>query len=263
MPITSGYKPSRLQFSPSQVFFDQQKELLKSFGFFPTTSIDLYVKYSFQLVEETYFIKGGEVISYDMDHEEQGHAMVYQVGLLNPLQVVSNSWSMDLKDATDRIKNGIFSYIKNFPFWQWGGFLFFVCLLGLAGKFGEVLLWINVIGIVLMLLFSMWRTGQYLFSFFKKSSKTYKGFSINYVQESDLGMLTDNLIAFFPELSGVYIEKIAYTGNCFYFYQTIHKDSKTFLKKDKPLTEDEKAELTQKTLNFLQTSPFLSLVTQA
>ncbi|MBQ7074482.1 hypothetical protein IJM86_05570 [bacterium] len=76
-------------------------------------------------------------------------------------------------------------------------------------------------------------------------------------------MLTDNLIAFFPELSGVYIEKIAYTGNCFYFYQTIHKDSKTFLKKDKPLTEDEKAELTQKTLQFLQTSPFLSLVTQA
>ena len=152
MPITSGYKPSPLQFSPSQVFFNQQKELLKSFGFFPTTSIDLYVKYSFQLVEETYFIKGGEVISYDMDHEEQGHAMVYQVGLLNPLQVVSNSWSMDLKDATDRIKNGIFSYIKNFPFWQWGGFLFFVCLLGLAGKFGEVLLWINVIGIVLMLL---------------------------------------------------------------------------------------------------------------
>lgn len=264
MQILSTYKPSPLQFVPSQIFFNQQKNLLKTFWFFPPTIIDLYVKYSFQLVEETYFIKWWECIAYDMDHNIQSQAMVYQVGLLSPKQMISGSWSLDLKDNTYRMKDGILSYIKNFPLRQWAWFVFLVCLLGLAGKFWEVLLYINIIGIGLMFLFSIWKTVQYLFGFWQKknTTTTYKGFSVKYTQESDLQILSDELLNFLPNFAQCYIEKIAYTWNCFYFYQTLHKKSDNILSKDQELTDKEKAELTQRTIIFLQTSPFLSFVSQ-
>jgi len=54
-----------------------------------------------------------------MDHNIQSQAMVYQVGLLSPKQMISGSWSLDLKDNTYRMKDGILSYIKNFPLRQW------------------------------------------------------------------------------------------------------------------------------------------------
>ncbi|MDR2541242.1 MAG: hypothetical protein LBD11_05795 [Candidatus Peribacteria bacterium] len=64
------------------------------------------------------------------------------------------------------------------------------------------------------------------------------------------------------------VTKVAYTGNCLYLYQTI-KEIPAFdqnilaslFQQDHILTEAEKAELTQKTLHFLQNPAFLSLLT--
>lgn len=263
MQIQSTYKPSALQFSPSQIFFDKQKALLKNFGFFSASSIDLYIKYSFQLVEEQYFIKWWEILAYNMDHEIQEQWMVYQLWILTPLQVAISARSIDLKDPSFRFKDSIFAYFRNFPLWQWGGFIFFVCLLWFAWKFWQVLLIINIIWLVLMCFYSIIKTIQYFITLFKKNTKTYKGISINYTHEEDLCILTDDLIHFLPTLQEYHIDKIAYTGNCFYFYQTLKKKGKNLFSKEIPLTDQEKSELTQKTLWYLQHSSFLPLVTKS
>ena len=61
MQMYSSYRPAPLQFSPSKVFFDGQVPLLQRLGFLSPTNIDVYVKYSFQMVEDTYFIQGAEI----------------------------------------------------------------------------------------------------------------------------------------------------------------------------------------------------------
>jgi hypothetical protein len=68
-----------LQFSPSQLFFDQQKSLLQKIGFFPPSTIDLHITYSFQLVEEQYFVQGAEIVGFNTNHDPSEQAIIYKL----------------------------------------------------------------------------------------------------------------------------------------------------------------------------------------
>lgn len=119
-----------------------------------------------------------------------------------------------------------------------------------------------------MLIFSAYKTVKFFYQLLKKNNSSYQGFAINYAQNSDTTVLTDELITGLQSLQPLGITKVAYTGNCLYLYQSVKEvpaPEKNLLaaifQQDHVFTEIEKAELTQKTLHFLQQPAFLSLLT--
>ena len=55
-----NYIPSEIKFSPSKLFFQHQSQMLQKIDFISTMSIDVHFKYTFQEVQQNYFIEGGE-----------------------------------------------------------------------------------------------------------------------------------------------------------------------------------------------------------
>ena len=55
--ILSSYKPSTLEFSSSKLFFQHQNKLLQEIEFISPISIDVHFKYTFQEVQQNYFIE--------------------------------------------------------------------------------------------------------------------------------------------------------------------------------------------------------------
>ncbi|MDR2189896.1 MAG: hypothetical protein LBP53_01580 [Candidatus Peribacteria bacterium] len=127
---------------------------------------------------------------------------------------------------------------------------------------------INIIGIILLFGYSLFKTIKYFSATLTKNNASYQGLTVNYSQSSDTTFLNEQMLTQLQALKPLKITKVAYTGNCLYLYQAINEQPKTasdFLSalvvKEKALTEAEKAELTQKTLSYLQQPAFLSLLT--
>ena len=58
MPGTlNSYTPSPLEFSSSKLFFQHQNKLLQNIGFISPMSIDVHFKYTFQEIQQNYFIE--------------------------------------------------------------------------------------------------------------------------------------------------------------------------------------------------------------
>ena len=55
--INETYIPKTIQFSPSKLFFQHQKDMLQKMGFVSTMSIDIHFKYTFQEVQPNYFFE--------------------------------------------------------------------------------------------------------------------------------------------------------------------------------------------------------------
>jgi len=254
-----------LQFSPSQLYFEKQTNLLQKIWFFSPLNIDLHVKYSFQIIEEHYFIQGAEIEGFNTEHAVQEEAMVYKIWLANPKFDDIKSLFIDLRDVNARIKGGIWNSVKNFPFRQRGIFLLLMILL--PKTIGSFLLRINLIGIALIFLYTIYKTVKYFLKTFQKNKTSYQGYSVNYAEQQDAVFLTDEMLSALIDVQTMKISKIAYTGNCLYCYQEIRENPEnvsemltSLVKKDGVLTEVEKAELVQQTLQYFQTSKFLSLI---
>lgn len=254
-----------LQFSPSQVFRDKQKNLLQKLWFLLPTNIDIHIKYSFQLVEENYFLQGAEFEGFNTDHEINQQGILYKLGLASPKYRNILSLTIDLENLTSRLTSTIRSTLKAFPRWQRALFLFFI--LFLPKSLSSAFLYINLIGIGVMLLISGYQTVKFFLQLLKKNNASYQGFTVNYAQSSDTTFLNDELITGLQSLQSLGITKVAYTGNCLYLYQTI-KEIPAFdqnilaslFQQDHLFTEAEKTALTQKTLRFIQDPAFLSLL---
>ncbi|MDR3169340.1 MAG: hypothetical protein LBU27_06365 [Candidatus Peribacteria bacterium] len=130
------------------------------------------------------------------------------------------------------------------------------------------MLYLNLIGIGAMLLFSAYQTVKFFRQLLRKKNSSYQGFQINYAQASDMTVLNEELIIGLQSLPPLGIARVAYTGNCLYLYQTVKAAPSStqniltsLFQRESLLTETEKAELTQKTLRFLQQPAFLSLLT--
>jgi hypothetical protein len=164
-----------------------------------------------------------------------------------------------------RIKGSFWGNLSSFPFWQWA--LFLVCIILLPKALSSVLLYLNIIGIGVMLLFSAYKTVKFFIDLIKKKNTSYQGFTINYAQQSDTQLLSNEMIAALLDLRELRILKVAYTGNCLYLYQEVKEKEKSassffmsFVGKKQELSEVEKAELTQKTLAYLQQQSLLALL---
>ena len=266
MQIISSYRPMPLQFSPSQLFFDQQKFLLQRLGFFLPSIIDLHITYSFQLVEEQYFVQWAEIIGYNTSHEISEQAIVYKLGLANPKYRDVKSLFMDLEDLKSRLRGSLWSAIRSFPFWQWA--LFLVLMILLPKTLSTIFLYLNVAGIAIILFFSAYKTIKYLIDIIrKKNTASFKWLTINYVQQNDTQVLTEEMIEALFALKEMRIIKVAYTGNCLYLYQEVKEKEKSssnffssLLKGKKELSEAEKAVLIQKTLSHIQQPALLTLL---
>ncbi|MDR0650075.1 MAG: hypothetical protein LBG59_01355 [Candidatus Peribacteria bacterium] len=228
-------------------------------------SIDIYIKYSFQLVEEIYFIQGAEIEGFNTEHTTTEQGILYKIGFANPKYRDIQSLFINLEEIKDRIQGTLRKSIKGFPIWPW--IIFLLVLVLLPGTLGKVIMYVNVVGIVLLFTYSVFKTIKYLYTLLKKTTTSYQGFTINYTQNSDTTFLNDELLSQLQTLKGLKITKVAYTGNCLYLYQEIKEQPKTMsaffsslFSADKQLSEAEKAALTQTTLTHLQQPAFLSLL---
>ncbi|MDR0607925.1 MAG: hypothetical protein LBG52_06375 [Candidatus Peribacteria bacterium] len=170
-----------------------------------------------------------------------------------------------MEDLRSRLTSTLQSTVKSFPRRQRALFLLFILLL--PKTISSVLLYLNLIGIGVMLLVSAYQTVKFFRQLLRKKNASYQGFQINYAQSSDTTVLSEELITGLQSLQPLGITRVAYTGNCLYLYQTIKEASLNqnffvgLFQRDHLLTEAKKAELTQKTLRFLQQPAFLSLLT--
>ena len=88
----------------------------------------------------------------------------------------------------------------------------------------------------------------------------YGGFVASYNKQSDTEILSTEVVSLLKELSDQYrITKFWYTGNCIYLLQDIHDREWNRLDPSaKIYSEQEKATLQQRTLEYLHQGEFLS-----
>jgi hypothetical protein len=120
-----------------------------------------------------------------------------------------------------------------------------------------------------MLSISVYKTLKFFIQLVRKKNTSYQGFTVNYAQYSDTTMLNTEIITALQTLKAYHISKVAYTGNSLYLYQEIDEKPKgisaffsTLFQTTHPLTEPEKADLTQRTLQYLQQPSLLTLLQQ-
>ncbi len=239
------YFPQPLTFSPSQKFFNNQKNLIQKLGFISPTTIDFHIKYSFQQIEQTYFIQGAEFEAFNSDHTIAQKWMIYKLGLANPKYLDILSAKINLESVKERVTQNIFWAIMAFPLRQRA--LFFILLLLLPKTIGKALVRINLIGMFIMLLFSLYKTFKTLFKRVQEQqTASIAGFDVQYAQHTDQLFFSAEMLSAIHKLKKLEITQVAYTGNCLYVYQTGISPA-----------------LTQHTIQTLQSPMILSILSQS
>jgi len=253
------YTPSPLEFSSSKLFFQHQNKLLQDIGFVSPMSIDVHFKYTFQEVQSDYFIEWGEFEWITVDHDVHEQWIIYKIWFLNPKYQNIECISADLN------KN----VLDNPSLWPlvawllWWGIVFWL-LAWLYGKwpFWHVLFWLNVIGGWILFCFLMWKVFKVFYNKYVKSKRVdYGWFSVNYANQTDALMLSSDVINVLKKLAKEYwVTKFCYTGNCIYILQDVHDHEWNRVSSSSKLySEQEKASLQQRTLDYLHQSEFLFL----
>ena len=254
-----SYTPSSLQFSASKLFFQHQNQILQNIGFVSPMSIDIHFKYTFQEVKEKYFIEWWEFEWITVDHDVQEQWIIYKIWLLHPKFQNIQHLSLDLNN----------NVLNNTSIWPLvGGFLWwmavFALLLWLYTKwqFWQVLFWLNMIGGLILFCFLMRKVVKVLYNkLFKTTRVDYGWFSVNYANQTDALMLSPEIIKILKDLGKDYwITKVCYTWNCIYLLQDVHDHEWNRVSSSSKLySEQEKAALQQKTIDYIHKSDFLSL----
>ncbi len=252
-----SYIPSELQFSSSKLFFQHQNQMLQKIWFVSPMTIDIHYKYTFQEIRSDYFVEWGEFEWLTVDHDVHEQWIIYKVWFLNPRFKWVKNLSIDLKrNFVDNVS--IRPLVRGFLWWC----VVFAILFWLYNlfKLWKVLFWLNVIWVSILFLFYAWK----FVSFFYKKSKInkvdYWGLKISYNNQSDALMLSSEMMDVLKKISkDFWIIKFCYTGNCVYLLQDIHdRNGDRLVSVSKLYSEQEKANLQQRTLEFIHNSEFLS-----
>jgi hypothetical protein len=252
-----NYSQSDLKFSSSKLYFQHQNQILQKIWFISPMSIDIHFKYTFQEIQPNYFIEWWEFEWLTIDHDIHEQWIIYKIWFINPKFQNIENCSLDMK------KN----YLDNPSIWPlirgllWWLIVFSVLAwLWSKSQFGKILLWINLIWALILLTFYGIKIGKRLFKKINTKSMEYWWFTANYSKESDSCVLSNDIIKILKDLSNNYrISKFCYTGNCIYLLQDFHDHNWDRLKSSSKLyTEQEKANLQQKTMEFLNNKDFLS-----
>lgn len=255
----NSYTPSMLEFSSSKLFFQHQNKLLQDIGFISPMSIDIHFKYTFQEVQNNYFIEGGEFEGITVDHDVHEQWIIYKIWFSNPKYKNVEHVSLDLK------KN----LLDNPSIWPLvGWFLWWVIVFALLAwlydkwQFWHILFWLNIIGGGILFCFLMWKVFRVLYNkFFKTRRVDYGWFMVNYANQTDALMLSPEVINVLKDLEKNYwVTKFCYTWNCIYLLQDVHDHEWNRLSSSSRLySEQEKASLQQRTLAYIHGPEFLSL----
>lgn len=256
--LLDSYKPSLLQFSPSKLFFQHQNQLLQNIWFISPLSIDIHFRYTFQEVNENYFIEWWEFEWLTVDHDVHEQWIIYKVWFLHPRFQNVQHISLDLN-------NKVFDNTSVLPLigWLlWWGIVFGL-LVWLYSKwqFWRILFRLNLAGGWILFCFLMWKVFKVLFNKLKTKTVDYGWFTVNYTNQSDALILSPDVIKMQKTLSKNYwITKFCYTWNCIYMLQDVHDHEWNRISSTSKLySEQEKANLQQKTINYIHQSDFLSL----
>lgn len=257
--ILSSYKPSTLEFSSSKLFFQHQNKLLQEIEFISPISIDVHFKYTFQEVQQNYFIEWGEFEWITVDHDVHEQGIIYKVWFLNPKYQNVERVLVDLNK--NKLDN---PWILPLVWWLLWWAVVFGLLLRLYDKwwFWHVLFWLNLVGGWILFLFLMIRVSKVLFNkYFKTKRVDYWWFTVNYTNQTDALMLSSEVISVLKKISQEYwITKFCYTWNCVYLLQDVHDHEWNRLStSSKMYSEQEKASLQQRTMDYIHQSEFLSL----
>ena len=252
-----NYTPSTLQFSSSKLYFQHQNKLLQKIWFVSPMSIDIHFKYTFQEVNSDYFIEWWEFEWLTVDHDVHEQWIIYKIWFLHPKFQNVNALSVDLtKNFIDNVS--IWPLVRGFLWWC----IVFVILFWLYNvlKLWKVLFWLNVIWISILFLFYIRKFVEF---FLKKSSvkkMEYWGLKVSYTNQSDALILSSEMIEMLKILSKEFrVIKFCCTGNCVYLLQNFYdRHWKKLVSVSKLYSEQEKASLQQRTLEFLRKQEFLS-----
>ena len=252
--------PSDLQFSSSKLFFQHQNRLLQDIGFISPLSIDIHFKYTFQEIRENHFIEWGEFEWLTIDHDIHEQWIIYKIWFLHPKFQNIQYISLDLNSK-------VLDSPSIWPLFGWllWWVVIFAVLVWLYSKwqFWHVLFWLNLIGGWILFVFLMWKVFKVLLNKFKTKTVDYGWFTVNYANQSDALILSPEVIKVLKNLSKDYwITKFCFTWNCIYLLQDVHdRDWKRVSASSRLYSEQEKANLQQKTINYIHQPDFLSLFT--
>ena len=252
-----SYTQSDLKFSSSKLYFQHQNQILQKIGFISTMSTDIHFKYTFQEVQTNYFIEWGEFEWLNVDHDVIEQWIIYKIGLLNPKYQNVQNLSVDLK------KNVLDNpSIWPLLFWFLGWLIVFFVLLWLYRyKIWQILFWLNLSWALILLVFYGLKKWKMVYMRMKEIKNVdYGGFAVSYTNHTDALMLSPEVIWVLKDLSEkCWITKFCYTGNCVYLLQDIHDHEGNRLDTASKLySEQEKASLQQRTLDYLHQENFLS-----
>ena len=257
--LVSSYTPSTLKFSSSKLFFQNQNKLLLDIGFISPMSIDIHFKYTFQEIQNNYFIEWGEFEWITVDHDVHEQWIIYKIWFLNPKYQKVEHVSVDLKK--NLLDNpSIWPLVGWFLWWV----IVFVLLAWLCDKwqFWRILFRLNVIWWGILFCFLMWKIFKVLYNkFFKTRRVNYGWFTVNYANQTDALMLSPDVIKALSNLwKNYWITKFCYTWNCIYLLQDVHdREWNRLASSSKLYSEQEKASLQERTMSYIHESEFLSL----
>ena len=253
------YNQSTLKFASSKLFFQNQNKLLQDIEFISPMSIDVHFKYTFQEIQNKYFIEWGEFEWITVDHDVHEQWIIYKIWFLNPKYKNIERISLDLK------KN----ILDNPSIWPLLGWLLwwvivFWALSWLYNKwqFWHILFWLNIIWWWILLCFLMCKVFKVFYNkYFKTKRVDYWWFVFNYANQTDALMLSPDVIKILEKLKkDFWIIKFCFTWNCMYLLQDVHdRDWKRVSSYSKLYSEQEKANLQQRTMNYFHQTEFLSL----
>ena len=258
----NSYTPSTLEFSSSKLFFQHQNKLLQDIGFISPMSIDTHFKYTFQEVNNNYFIEWWEFEWITVDHDVHEQWIIYKIWFLNPKYQNVERVSLDLNK--NKLDN---PWILPLIWWLLWWAVIFGLLLRLYDKwwFWHVLFWLNLIWGWIIFCFLAWKLFKSFYNNLKTKKVDYGWFTVNYANQTDALMLSSDVIKGLEKMGKEYwITKFCYTWNCVYLLQDVHdREWNRESSSSKLYSEQEKASLQQRTLDYIHHPEFLSLFSLA
>ena len=253
------YEQSNLKFSSSKLYFQHQNNLLQNIGFTSPMSIDIHFKYTFQEIRENFFIEGGEFEWLSVEHEINEQWIIYKIWFLYPkfqnIQYLSLDLNRNLLDNP--------SILPLILWLLWWGIIFGL-LMWLYSKWQvrQILFRLNVVWGWILIIFYGRKILKHLYKkVFKTKRVDYWWFNVNYANHSDALMLSPEIINLLKILrKNLWITKFCYTWNCVYLLQDVHdREWNRLSSRSKLYSEQEKATLQQKTMDYIRQPEFLSL----
>lgn len=250
-----NYTQSDLKFSSSKLYFQHQNQIIQKFWFVSPMTIDIHYKYTFQEVHDRYFVEGWEYEWLTADHDVHEAWIIYKVWFINPKFKNVRNVSLDLSKSENKSMLPLF--LTLLLWWVVFGVLYWASTKIILWK---VLFRLNIAWAFIVFCFYGWQlwNSQYKTAVVDKSKSW--SFSVKCSDQSEMAVITDDIIEILRKLADEYwVIKFAFSGNCIYMLQDVHDHYwKKLPTSWKIYSEQEKAALQQRTMEFIRQSEFLS-----